>query len=181
MAHMGQKNEDDLANPVRTILKANEGVEVLSASHTHQEKPSWKLGNVLFPQASFYGINSDRVDLTLHLDSRKLVRRRAFTVLMDKHFDLDPVVMELALPELRKAEEPMARKLETVKETISGKGRGNRLTILFCEIFGEALKRNTTPVEGVFHGTFGMGDLALGEISVADCWRMLPHKNSIHR
>jgi 2',3'-cyclic-nucleotide 2'-phosphodiesterase (5'-nucleotidase family) len=177
MSHMGWRKEDDFANPVREILKANEGVDVFLAGHTHQDQPSWDLGGVLCSQASYHGINCGRVDLTFDLDSRKLVQRRASTLLMDKRFDLDPVVMELALPDLKKADEQMARKLGSATQLIPGNGRNSRLTQLFCEFFSEALQRNNTPVEGVFHGTFGTGDIPLGEITVADCWRMLPYEN----
>ena len=177
MGHMGWRNEDDFANPIRKILKANEGVDVFLAGHTHQDKPSWEVGSVICSQASYYGINCGRVDLTFDLSSRKLLERRAFTVLMDKRFDLDPVVMELAQPELKKAEEQMGRKLGNVKQIIPGKGRGSRLTTLFCQFFSESLQRNNTPVDGVFHGTFGTGDLAPGEIKVIDCWKMLPYEN----
>jgi 2',3'-cyclic-nucleotide 2'-phosphodiesterase (5'-nucleotidase family) len=41
MGHMGWKNEDDFANPVREIFSANEGVDLFLAGHTHQDKPSW--------------------------------------------------------------------------------------------------------------------------------------------
>jgi 2',3'-cyclic-nucleotide 2'-phosphodiesterase (5'-nucleotidase family) len=119
------------------------------------------------------------VDLTFDLETRKLITRRAFTVLMDKRFDLDPVVMELAQPELKKAGEQLARKLGSVKNVIPGKGRNNRLCQLFCEFFSEALQRNNTPVDGVFHGTFGTGDVAPGDIAVADCWKMLPYENQL--
>ena len=177
MGHMGWRNADDFANPVREILAANSGVDVLLAGHTHQDKPSWETGSVLCSQASYYGIHCGRVDLTFDLDSRKLVQRRAFTMLMDKRFDLDPVVMELAQPDLKEADEQMARKLGTTREIIPGKGRGSRLAKLFCEFFSEALQRNQTPVDGIFHGTFGTGDLAAGDINVADCWKMLPYEN----
>lgn len=70
-----------------------------------------------------------------------------------------------------------SRKLGTAKEIIPGKGRGSRLATLFCEFFSEALQRNQTPVDGIFHGTFGTGDVAAGDITVADCWKMLPYEN----
>lgn len=177
MGHMGWRKEDDFANPVRAILKASEGVDVFLAGHTHQDQPSWDLGGVLCTQAGYHGIHCGRVDLTFDLDSRKLVQRRAFTLLMDKRYELDPVVMELALPDLKKADEQMARKLGVATRVIPGNGRDSRLTQLFCEFFSEALQRNETPVDGVFHGTFGTGDIPVGEITVADCWKMLPYEN----
>jgi 2',3'-cyclic-nucleotide 2'-phosphodiesterase (5'-nucleotidase family) len=177
MAHMGWRNSDDFANPVREMFKQNPDIDVFLAGHTHQDRASWEFGSVLCSQASYFGINCGRVDLTFDLDSRKLLERRAFTLLMDKRFDLDPVVMEIAQPELKKAAEQLARKLGTVTKLIPGKGRNNRLSKLFCEFFSEALKRNGSPVDGIFHGTFGTGDLEPGEITVADCWKLLPYEN----
>ena len=177
MGHMGWRNEDDFANPVRQILQANSGVDLFLAGHTHQVKPSWELGDVLCSQASYHGIHCGRVDLTFDPQTRKLIRKHAFTVFMDKRFDLDPVVMEVARPELKKAAEQLARKLGSAAQPIPGKGRNSRLVNLFCEFFSEALQRNQTPVDGIFHGTFGTGDLAAGEIDVADCWVMLPYEN----
>jgi 2',3'-cyclic-nucleotide 2'-phosphodiesterase (5'-nucleotidase family) len=177
MGHMGFRKEDDFANPVREILKSNAGVDVFLAGHTHQDQPSWDIGGVLCTQAGYHGIHCGRVDLTFDLESRKLVQRRACTLLMDKRFELDPVVMELAQPDLKKADEQMARKLGVATMSIPGSGRDSRLARLFCEFFSEALQRNSTPVDGIFHGTFGTGDIPAGEITVADCWKMLPYEN----
>ena len=79
MGHMGWRNADDFANPVREILKANDGVDVFLAGHTHQDQPSWELGSVLCSQAAYHGIHCGRTDLTFDLESRKLVGRRAIT------------------------------------------------------------------------------------------------------
>ncbi len=177
LAHMGWRNDDDFANPVREMLAAAGDVDVFLGGHTHQNQQSWEMSGALCSQAGYFGINCGRVDLVMDRESRKVVSRNAFTMLMDKRFDLDPVVLETARPEMGKAAEQLARKLGVVIKPIDGKGRGSRLVDLFCEFFSEALKRNQTPVDGIFHGTFGTGDLAPGEITVADCWRMLPYEN----
>lgn len=177
LGHMGWRREDDFANPVREMFSQVDGVDVFLAGHTHQDQASWELEGVLCSQASYHGIHCGRVDLTLDLETRKILTKRAFTMLMDKRFDLDPVVMEFAQPELKKAEEQMARRLGVVESVIDGKGRGNRLVELICEFFSEALGRNGTPVEGIFHGSFGTGDLLPGELTVADCWKLLPYEN----
>lgn len=177
MGHMGWRSSDDFANPIREMFKENPDVDIFLGGHTHQNRASWKLGSVLCSQASYFGINCGRVDLIFDLDSRKLLERRAFTLLMDKRFDLDPVVMEIAQPELKQAGEQMARKLGTVTRVIPGKERNNELSKLFCGFFSEALRRNGSPVDGIFHGTFGTGDLEPGEITVADCWKLLPYEN----
>jgi 5'-nucleotidase / UDP-sugar diphosphatase len=177
MGHMGFRKEDDFANPIREILENHSEVDVFLAGHTHQDRASWEVGRTLCSQASYHGIHCGRVDLTFDVASRKLLRRHAFTMLMDKRFDLDPVVMELAMPDLKKAETQMARVLGKATAVIPGKGRASRLSQLFCEFFSDALRRNGSPVDGVFHGTFNTGDVPVGPLSVADCWRMLPYEN----
>jgi 2',3'-cyclic-nucleotide 2'-phosphodiesterase (5'-nucleotidase family) len=177
MGHMGWRKDDDFANPMREVLKENSEVDIFLAGHTHQDQPSFELNGVLCSQADYYGIHCGRVDISIDLQTRKIVAKKAYTMLMDSRYDLDPVVMETSSPELKKADEQMARKLGVVKAPIDGKGRNNRLSQLFCEFFSEALDRNKTPVDGVFHGTFGTGDLAPGDVTVADCWKMLPYEN----
>jgi 2',3'-cyclic-nucleotide 2'-phosphodiesterase (5'-nucleotidase family) len=179
LGHMGWRQEDDFANPVREMLKDVEGVDVFLGGHTHQDQPSWMLGSVLCSQAGYHGIQCGRVDLTLDVESRKLLSKRAFSMLMDQRYELDPVVMELAEPEIKKAEVQLARKLGVVKSVVPGTGRGSRLVQLFCEFFSDALSRNGTPVDGIFHGSFGTGDLAAGEICVRDCWKLLPYENRL--
>ncbi len=177
MGHMGWRASDDFANPVRKTLKQTPEVDVFLAGHTHQDKPSWMTGNVLCTQAGYYGIHCGRVDLTFDLGSRKLIDSKATTAFMDKAYALDPAVMEMAEPELKKSSEQLARKIGTVTTPIKGSGGDNPLARFFCECFADALKRNQTPVDGVFHGTFGTGDLPAGDITVGDCWKLLPYEN----
>lgn len=175
LGHLGWRFQDDFANPVRRMLSEVEGVDVLLAGHTHQDQPSWMTGRVLCTQASYYGIHCGRVDLTFDKDSRKLIERRAFTVLMDSRFELDKEVMEIAKPELAKAEQEMKRKVCTVKAEIPAEG----VAPLFCQAFATALEKAGSPVEGVFHGTFGKDPITAGDKTVADCWELLPYENGM--
>lgn len=177
VGHMGWRFQDDFANQVRDVLRQVQGVDVYLGGHSHQDQPSWLVHGVLCSQSGYHGIHCGRVDLTFDLESRKLIDRRAFTLLMDDRYALDPAVMELARPDLAKAEEQLARHVGTVTEVIPGTGRDSRLVRLFCELFAEALEKNQTPVDGVFHGTFGGGDLPPGDLTVADCWKLLPYEN----
>ena len=179
MGHMGWRFQDDYANPVRELLRDATDVDVYLAGHSHQNQPSWSLHDVLCSQANYHGIHCGRIDLTFDVDSHRLVERRAFTVLMDDRFALDPAVMEQARPDLAKADEQLARRVATVTRPIGGKGRGSDLAALLCETFAAALARHNAPVEGVFHGTFGTGDLAVGELTVGDCWRIVPYENML--
>ena len=179
MGHMGWRFNDDYANPVRTILRDIDGVDVYLAGHSHQNQPSWTLHGVLCSQASYHGIHCGRIDLTFDLDSRKLVDRRGFTIVMDDRFALDPAVMHLSQPGLDAADEHLAREVATVTRAISGKGRSSGLVTVMCESFAAALKKQGQPVDGVFHGTFGTGDIQPGKLTVADCWKIIPYENML--
>ena len=179
MGHMGWRFQDDYANPVRELLRDAKDVDIYLAGHSHQNQPTWSLHDVLCSQSSYHGIHCGRIDLTFDLDSRKLVDRRAFTLLMDDRFELDPAVMERAQPNLAKADEQLARRVATVARQIEGKGRGSGLAKLLCETFAESLARSKSPVDGVFHGTFATGDLSPGELTVGDCWRIIPYENML--
>jgi 2',3'-cyclic-nucleotide 2'-phosphodiesterase/3'-nucleotidase len=177
--HMGWRFNDDYANPVRSILRDVEGVDVYLAGHSHQNQPSWTMHDVLCSQASYHGIHCGRIDLTFDLDTGKLVDRRAFTLLMDDRFPLDPAVMAFARPGLESADATLAREVATVARTIPGKGRGSGLVTLLCETFAAALAKRGQKVDGVFHGTFGSGTLEPGRLTVADCWRIIPYENML--
>jgi 2',3'-cyclic-nucleotide 2'-phosphodiesterase (5'-nucleotidase family) len=179
LGHMGFRFQDDFANPLREMLQAVEGVDVYLAGHSHQDQPSWMSGKVLCSQASYHGIHCGRIDLTFDRDSRELLERRAFTVLMDGRFELDPEVMEFARPELDRAAAEMKRKVCTVKRPVEGGGRYSGVVLLFCEAFAAALEKAGAPVDGVFHGTFGKDDIPAGELTVADCWKLLPYENDL--
>ncbi len=177
LGHMGWRFEDDYANPVRGLLGGKKGIDVYLAGHSHQNRPAWMVDDVLCTQASYHGIHFGRVDLTFDADSRKLVDRRVFTLLMDDRYEPDPQVLALARPDLALADETLARRVATAAAPIRGKGRGSALVTLFCEAFAAALARRGEGVDGVFHGTFYSGDLPAGPVTVADCWRMIPYDN----
>ena len=179
MGHMGWRFNDDYANPVRSLLKDVKGIDIYLAGHSHQNQPSWMMHGVLCSQASYHGIHCGRIDMTFDLDTRKLVDRKAFTLLMDDRFALDPMVLELARDDLQAADADLARQVATVARPIPGKGRGSSLANLLCACFAGALERRKTPVDGVFHGTFASGALDPGPLTVADCWRIIPYENML--
>jgi 2',3'-cyclic-nucleotide 2'-phosphodiesterase (5'-nucleotidase family) len=137
----------------------------------------WKTGDVFCSQAGYHGIHLGRLDLTFDIDSRKLIGRDAITELMVPDIGQDPAVIEMAEPDLKTTAEQLARKVATVKTTIKSGGQNNPLATLFCECFAETLQRDGKPVDGVYHGTFGTGDLQPCELTIADCWKLIPYEN----
>lgn len=179
LGHMGWRFQDDFANPVRELLRGTKGVDVYLAGHSHQDQPSWSLHGVLCSQASYFGIHCGRIDLTFDIESRKLVDRRAFTVLMDDRFEPDPAVLATVGEDLGAADESMAREVARVREAIPGGGRGSKLVELLCSGISWALGRAGHEVDGVFHGSFGTDEIAAGPLTVADCWKLIPYENRL--
>lgn len=179
LGHYGHRKEDDFANPVRETISKAPGANVFIAGHTHVLIPSLEIENTLFTQANYFGIHCGKVDLTFDVNTRKLIARTAVTEFMDDRFDLDPGVINFSQPELKKAEEQLARVLTTLKEPIKGKGRNSPLAQFLCKTFSEALTRNKTPVDAVFHGTFGTPEIPIGPVTVATAWEILPYENTL--
>jgi 2',3'-cyclic-nucleotide 2'-phosphodiesterase/3'-nucleotidase len=177
LGHMGWRFNDDYANPIRELLRDAKDIDIYLAGHSHQNKPAWMLHGTLCSQASYHGIHCGRVDLTFDLSTRKLVDRRVYTLLMDDRFALDPLVMQIAEPDLAAAAEQLARPVAQASREISGEGRDSPLGRLLCESFAAALARAGSPVDGVLHGTFATGPVRPGPITVGDCWRIIPYEN----
>jgi 2',3'-cyclic-nucleotide 2'-phosphodiesterase/3'-nucleotidase len=177
LSHMGWKKSDDYANPLRAMLTEVPDVDVLLAGHTHQDQPSWTIGRTLCSQASYHGLHCGRVELEFDPDQGKLIRTTAETTFMDKSVALDPAVLETCKNDLDHARQELSRVIATATRPIPDKGRPNELATLYCETFANALRKAGHPVDGVIHGTFGTGDIEAGDITVGDCWRLLPYEN----
>lgn len=179
LGHMGWKRADDYANPVQNLLKKVQGIDVYIGGHTHQDRPSWYWSNVLCTQANYYGINCGRVDLSFDLESRKLVKRNAWTVLMDDRVEMDPLVLESSKEAVSNAEERKKVVIGEVKNKISARGKTSAYWELLCKSFLASAKKHDSEADLVFHGTFGTSDVQPGVKTVEDAWQWLPYENWI--
>ena len=179
LGHFGHRKEDDFANPIRHTLSTAPGADIFIGGHTHVHVPSELIGDTIFTQASYYGINCGKIDLTFDTNSRKLVTKTATTAYMDDKIELDPSVINLSQPNLKKSAEQLARELTTLEEPIEDDGRYSPLPKFICKSISDALARNKTPVDAVFHGTFGTKTIPAGPVTVADVWKILPYENTL--
>ncbi|MEN8774671.1 MAG: bifunctional UDP-sugar hydrolase/5'-nucleotidase [Akkermansiaceae bacterium] len=177
LGHMGWKQADDFANPIQEMLKQVSGVDVYIGGHSHQDRPSWYWSNVLCTQANYYGINCGRVDLSFDQESRKLVKRNAWTVLMDDRFALDPVIVESTKVIVQNAEERRKTVIGEVTEKISTRGKSSPFWEMICTAFLKTAEKQNMPADGVFHGTFGNPDVELGVKTIDDAWQWIPYEN----
>lgn len=179
LGHMGWKRADDYANPVQDLLEKVPGVDIYIGGHTHQDRPSWYWSNVLCTQANYYGINCGRVDLSFDLESRKLVKRNAWTVLMDDRLALDPLILESSKEAVANAEERRKVVIGEVKSPISARGRTSPYWELLCKSFLTSAKKHDGEADLIFHGTFGTSDVQPGIKTIEDAWKWLPYENWI--
>ena len=177
LGHMGWKFKDDEDNPVRALLESEDGIDVYLGGHSHQDQPSWKWKGVQASQAGYHGIWCGRCDLHFHEESGKLYDARAFTLLMDDRIPADAEVMRIAAEELQTARAEEKRVLREIPEPIDGKGRDSQLNQWLASAFSDALAAKGIKADGVFHGTFGTGDIPAGPITIGDVWRILPYEN----
>ncbi len=181
--HMGSHwGNDDFANRVEAITKSNPDLDVYLGGHTHSDSPSLNINRVLYTQANYYGINLGRVDLTFSRSSRKLIDKRAFTVFMDRRFELDPFVLAIARDEIDVAAEELARPIGTVTQVLRGKyepGIPNGQERLIAAGIRHALAQKQIPIDAVLHGAFVETDMQPGGKTVADLWEIIPYENMI--
>jgi 2',3'-cyclic-nucleotide 2'-phosphodiesterase (5'-nucleotidase family) len=121
--HMGHRyGRDDFANRVSDITEKCPDVDVFIGGHTHIDVPNYRAGKALYTQAGYHGIYLGRVDLAFSMEDQRLVNKRSFTVMMDRRFDLDPVVIDTASPEIEAANKELAKPVGNLEEKLSAAG-----------------------------------------------------------
>jgi 2',3'-cyclic-nucleotide 2'-phosphodiesterase (5'-nucleotidase family) len=181
--HMGLQQKDDFANPTRSLLEGESGVDVFIGGHTHRHQESRDEGGVLYTQADYFGIHCGRVDLTFNLGTGQLVAKKAVTALMDARIKADPVVIEASANDVEDAKTYMSAEVGVVELDIShnsgGKGKTSPLQELISSAIEHGAAKDGLVPDGVFHGTFGSGTLDAGKKSMADLWKVLPYENRV--
>ena len=178
--HMGYKYQYDYANPLDKILGKVQGVDLYIGGHSHIDMPYFKVGGVLCTQAAYHGIQCGRVDLTFDIESRKLLKKRIVSNLMDDRFALDPIVLQHAQPYLDAATEFTKQEVGKLLVDIEFKGPKKNTLPLFASAFNHAADKQKIKVDAIFHGTFG-GVLKAGKVSMGDMWTLIPYDNMLAR
>jgi 2',3'-cyclic-nucleotide 2'-phosphodiesterase (5'-nucleotidase family) len=183
VCHQGYRdNGDDHANQVNAIARTFPELDVIIGGHTHRHFPEFKIGNVLYCQANYYGIHLGRVDLVYDTDAGRLVRRESKTMLMDGTIPLDKKVLKACGAELDRAQKTLATVLGEAAEDFDARGQPKRETPvhnLICEAIAESLRQRGVRVDAVVHGLFGTNGLRKGAITLGDVWKIVPYENTV--
>ena len=180
---MGHRfGRDDFANRVSDITEKCPDVDVFIGGHTHIDVPNYRAGKALYTQAGYHGIYLGRVDLAFSIENHRLVNKRSFTVMMDRRFDLDPVVIDTASPEIEAAKRELAKPVGALTQPLSAKtspGNPSDIQKLHAASIREMLAKKGIAIDAVLHGQFIKDDVGPGEKSLADMWLLAPYENLI--
>ena len=181
--HMGLTRRDDYANRIGALTQEFPQLTVCLGGHTHQNHTGETINGVLYTQADHFGIHAGRVDLTFDRTTRRMLRRSAQTVLMDRQIPLDPLVLSIAAPALAASDVALARPMGTLTEPfdiVTAPGAPSDVERLIASAIRAALLGKGIEVDLVAHGLFETDQpLPAGQKTVADAWTILPYENLI--
>jgi len=183
VCHQGYREAgDDHANQINAIARNFPELDVIIGAHTHRNFPEFKVSNVLYSQADYYGIDLGRVDLVFDTEKGRVVKRQSNTLLMDEHIPLDGEILKLASAEIEKAEKLSSTRLGTATDDFWIRALPHRETPVHDLIFKaivDAFHERDVKVDVVVHGInerrYG---LKKGSITVGDVWKIVPYENT---
>jgi 2',3'-cyclic-nucleotide 2'-phosphodiesterase/3'-nucleotidase len=184
VCHQGYREAgDDHANQVRAIAANFPELDVIIGGHTHKNVPEFKVSNVLYCQADYFGIHLGRLDLVFDTEQKKLTQRRSNTLAMDEKVASDPEILKLAGSDLDRAEKVLATVLGEATGEFTLRGapkKESSIHNLIAESLSAALARHGVKVDAVIHGILDKrGTLAKGPVTRRDVWRIVPYENTV--
>ena len=184
VCHQGYREAgDDHANQINAIARNFPELDVIIGAHTHRNFPEFKVSNVLYSQADYYGIYLGRVDMVFDTEKGRVVKRQSNTLLMDEQIPLDSEILKLAGEEIGRAEKMSSTRLGQATDDFWIRALPHRETPVHDLIFKaivEALRERDVKVDVVVHGiNERRNGLKKGAITVGDVWKVVPYENTI--
>jgi 2',3'-cyclic-nucleotide 2'-phosphodiesterase (5'-nucleotidase family) len=184
VCHQGFKEGgDDHANQVRAIAQNYPELDVIIGGHTHRDVPEFKVSNVLYCQANYYGIHLGRVDLVYDTQKRRVTTRRSNTLLMDERVPLDADLVKLLAPEIDHAHQVLATTIGKATGAFDLRAAQRHETpihALLFEAIADAFASRNVRIDAIVHGILDRrATLEPGAITIADVWRIVPYENTL--
>lgn len=184
VCHQGYREAgDDHANQINEIARNFPELDVIIGGHTHRNFPEFKVSNVLYCQANYYGIHLGRVDLVFDTKKGRVTQRRSKTMLMDEHVAMDETMLKLLGGEIDRAQKVLSTVVGEATDDFSLRGAPRRETPIHNLIFEAvvaALQDRGVKVDVVMHGILDhRATLARGSVTIGDVWKILPYENTI--
>jgi 2',3'-cyclic-nucleotide 2'-phosphodiesterase (5'-nucleotidase family) len=184
VCHQGyREGGDDHANQINAIARNFPEVDAIIGAHTHRNFPEFKVSNVLYCQADYYGIHLGRVDLVFDTDKGRVTKRQSNTLLMDDHVPLDDGVLKLASAEIDRAQKVSSTTIGEAKDDFWVRTASKKETPIHELVFAaiaDALREHGAKVDAIVHGIIeNRYGLRKGAITVGDVWKVVPYENTV--
>lgn len=184
VCHQGYREAgDDHANQINAIARNFPELDVIIGAHTHRNFPEFKINNILYSQADYYGIHLGRVDLVFDTEKGRLVKRSSNTLLMDEHIPLDGEITKLAAAEIERADKMSSTRIGEATDDFWIRALPHKETPIHDLIFkaiAESLRERDVKVDVIVHGiNERRNGLKKGAITVGDVWKIVPYENTI--
>jgi 2',3'-cyclic-nucleotide 2'-phosphodiesterase/3'-nucleotidase len=184
VCHQGYREAgDDHANQINAIARDFPELDVIIGAHTHRNFSEFKVSNVLYSQADYYGIYLGRVDLVFDTDRGRVVQRRSNTLLMDEHIAFHPEILELAGGEIDRSEKMSSAIIGEAADDFWVRALPHKETPIHDLIFSaidDALHERGVKVDAIVHGIVeNRYGLKKGAITVGDVWKVVPYENTV--
>jgi 2',3'-cyclic-nucleotide 2'-phosphodiesterase/3'-nucleotidase len=183
VCHQGYREAgDDHANQINAIARDFPELDVIIGAHTHRNFPEFKVSNILYSQADYYGIYLGRVDLVFDTEKGRVVHRQSNTLLMDEHIAFDPEILRLAGGEIDRASKMSSATIGEATDEFWVRALPHKETPVHELIFDaidDALRERGVKVDAIVHGIVeNRVGLKKGAITVGDVWNIVPYENT---
>ncbi len=184
VCHQGYREAgDDHANQINAIARDFPELDVIIGAHTHRNFPEFKVSNILYCQADYYGIYLGRVDLVFDTEKGRVVGRRSNTLLMDEHIPFDPEILKITGGEIDRAGKMSNATIGEATDDFWVRALPHKETPIHDLIFDaidDALRERGVKVDAIVHGIVeNRIGLRKGVITVGDVWNVVPYENTI--
>ena len=184
VCHQGYREAgDDHANQINAIARNFPELDLIIGAHTHRNFPEFKVSNVLYCQADYYGIHLGRVDLVFDTEKGRVVKRQSNTLLMDEQIPLDGAILKLTGGEMDRAEKVSSASLGEATDDFWIRALPHKETPihdLIFEAIADALHGRGAKVDVIVHGiNERRNGLKKGPITVGDVWKVVPYENTV--
>jgi 2',3'-cyclic-nucleotide 2'-phosphodiesterase (5'-nucleotidase family) len=184
VCHQGyREGGDDHANQINAIARNFPELDAIIGAHTHRNFPEFKVSNVLYCQADYYGIHLGRVDLVFDTDKGRVIKRQSNTLLMDEHVPLDDGVLKLASAEIDRAQKVSSTNIGEATDDFWVRTASKKETPIHELVFAaiaDALHEHGATVDAIVHGIIeNRYGLRKGAITVGDVWKVVPYENTV--
>jgi len=177
LVHQGIQAKDDEANQINGICRRFGEFDLVLGGHLHWVLPGGRIGKADYAQAGSGARGLMRTDLTFDTTENAVVKKTFAYLPVTPSIPEDPELAALVADDLLQADTRLNRRLGKTKTELK-----HSLAIPgLCpvqQLLCKSIARETK-AEVVLHGILSDKSISVGDIRVADVWRIVPYENTI--